>query len=406
MWKKIIVILLLIVLIIFGTYFIQHRIMNGKINDLAEVVTEESQEPIPDDITINMTVTGDVICHNTNFWDAYDASTDSYDFSYSFEGIKKYFESADICVGTLESNFAGKSAGYSNYPLFNAPEDMAKDLKELGYDVMATANNHCLDKGFSGLVNTLSELDKAGIEHLGTYATEEASKEFLVKDVKGIKIGFLDYTYGTNGIPLPVGKEFAINMIDKEKIKSDMEEIRKLDIDVLCVFMHWGQEYRLTPTDEQKQLADFLFENGADLILGSHTHCLEPMEKRTVMLEDGTTKDGFIIYSLGNFMSGQNADHSRQSVILDIKLTKAGKDGKISIDYVTYTPIYMFNYYTSKSAHRFKVMDIEDEIARYEADDVSIGASMYNTLKKELKQVYEIVGPELVEESEKIEEEE
>lgn len=273
---------------------------------------------------------------------------------------------------------------------------MATDLKELGYDVMATANNHCLDKGFNGMVNTLAELDKAGIEHLGTYATEEDSKQYLIKDVKGIKFGFLDYTYGTNGIPVPAGKEFSINMIDKEKMKTDMENIKKMDIDVLCVFMHWGQEYKLTPTDEQKELADFLFQNGADLVLGSHTHCLEPMEKRTVTLEDGTKKDGFIIYSLGNFMSGQNADHSRQSVILDIKLTKAGIDGKISIDYITYTPIYMFNYYTGKSAHRFKVMDIEAEIANYEAGNTGIGANMYNTLKTELKQVYDIVGPEIV----------
>ena len=159
--------------------------------------------------------------------------------------------------------------------------------------------------------------------------------------------------------------------------------------------MHWGQEYRLTPTEEQEQLADFLFQNGVDLILGSHTHCLEPMEKRTVTLEDGTTKDGFVIYSLGNFMSGQNADNSRQSVILDIQLTKKGIDGSISIDKVEYTPIYMYNYYTAKSAHRFKVMDIEAEIAKYESGDTSIGSSMYNTLKNELKEVYNVVGPEI-----------
>ena len=397
MIKKILAIFLVIIIVIIGVYFVQHKVMKFDNNEQNKTIAEETEEVIPEDISINMTVTGDVLCHNTNFWDAYDYKNDSYDFSYSFEGIKKYFDSADICVGTLESNFAGKSAGYSNYPLFNAPEDMANDLKELGYDVMATANNHCLDKGFNGMVNTIKELDKVGIEHLGTYETEEDSKEYLVKDVNGIKIGFLDYTYGTNGIELPKGKEYAINMIDKTKIKTDIENIKQMDIDVLCVFMHWGQEYKLTPTDEQEELADFLFENGADLVLGSHTHCLEPMEKREVKLEDGTTKDGFIIYSLGNFMSGQNADHSRQSVILDIKLTKTGKNGRISIDSVTYTPIYMFNYYTSKSAHRFKVMDIEDEIEKYENGDTSIGANMYNTLKKELNQVYEIVGPEILE---------
>ena len=398
MKKKIFLILIMAVLVILGIHFVQTKWKHGEVNQNNENLSqakEEVEQP-KEDITINMTVAGDVLCHNTNFFDAYNASTDSYDFSYSFEDIKKYFDNADIAIGTLEANFAGKAAGYSNYPLFNAPEQLATDLKELGFDILATANNHCLDKGFSGMVNTLAELDKAGIEHMGTYATEEDSEKYLIKDVNGIKMAFLDYTYGTNGIELPKGKEFAINMIDKDKIKKDIENVKKENVDVVCVNMHWGQEYKLTPTSEQEELADFLFQNGADLILGSHTHCLEPMEKRKVTMPDRTTKDGFVIYSLGNFMSGQKADNSRQSVILDIKLTKAGKDGKISIDSVTYTPIYMYNYYTSKSAHRFKVMDIEAEIAKYEAGDTKIGATMYNTLKKELQGVYKVVGDEIL----------
>lgn len=391
-------IFLILVIIILGICLIQGNYKHNNTETKNENISQEEKEPVKEDITINMTVAGDVLCHNTNFFDAYDASTDSYDFSYTFEDIKKYFDDADIAIGTLESNFAGKSVGYSNYPLFNAPEQLATDLKELGFDVLATANNHCLDKGFSGLVNTLAELDKAGIEHMGTYATEEESQKYLIKDVNGIKMAFLNYTYGTNGINPPKGKEFAINMIDKEKIKKDIENVKQENVNVVCINMHWGQEYRLTPTTEQEELADFLFQNGADLILGSHTHCLETMEKRTVTMPDGTTKDGFIIYSLGNFMSGQKADNSRQSVILDIKLTKAGKDGKISVDSVTYTPIYMYNYYTSKSAHRFKVMDIEAEIAKYESGDTQIGATMYNTLKKELQGVYKVVGEEILQE--------
>ena len=161
--RKILIVIVLTVLVIFGIYFVQHRWNNENTEiGMAEKIDEVKEEP-KEDITINMTVTGDVLCHNTNFFDAYNASTDSYDFSYTFEDIKKYFDNADIVVGTLESNFAGKAAGYSNYPLFNAPEQLATDLKELGFDVMATANNHCLDKGFSGMVNTLAELDKAGI---------------------------------------------------------------------------------------------------------------------------------------------------------------------------------------------------------------------------------------------------
>lgn len=400
--RKIIVAILAMILVFtvtFGTYYLIKN--DKKVNEnntpkqVAEGKKEIEEEKIPDDITINMTVTGDVLCHNTNFWDAYDASTDSYDFSYVFEDIEKYFSSADIAVGTIETSFAGKEAGYSNYPTFNSPEELATDLKELGYDVMAMATNHCLDKGYKGLVSTIEELDKAGIKHIGTYKSEEDSQEILIQDVKGIKMAFLNYTYGTNGIPIPAGKEYSVNLIDKDKIKADIEKAKKLNADVICVNMHWGEEYRQTATQEQEELADFLFQNGVDLILGSHTHVLEPMEKRTVTLADGTKKDGFVIYSLGNFMSGQNANFTRQSVILDIQLTKKGKDNTISIDSVKYTPIYMYNIYAGKSMNRFKIMDIEEEIKKYDEGDTTIGAQLYNTLVSELEHIYKVVGNEI-----------
>lgn len=400
--RKIIVAILVMILVFtvtFGTYYLIKNDKKVNENNTPKQVAEGKEEieevKVPDDITINMTVTGDVLCHNTNFWDAYDASTDSYDFSYVFEDIEKYFSSADIVVGTIETSFAGKEAGYSNYPTFNSPEELATDLKELGYDVMAMATNHCLDKGYKGLVSTIDELDKAGIKHIGTYKSEEDSKEILIQDVKGIKMAFLNYTYGTNGIPIPAGKEYSVNLIDKDKIKADIEKAKKLNADVICVNMHWGEEYRQTATQEQEELADFLFQNGVDLILGSHTHVLEPMEKRTVTLADGTKKDGFVIYSLGNFMSGQNANFTRQSVILDIQLTKKGKDNSISIDTVKYTPIYMYNIYAGKSMNRFKIMDIEEEIKKYDEGDTSIGAQLYNTLVSELDHVYKVVGNEI-----------
>ena len=400
--RKIIVAILVMILVFtvtFGTYYLIKNDKKVNENNTPKQVAEGKEEieevKVPDDITINMTVTGDVLCHNTNFWDAYDASTDSYDFSYVFEDIEKYFSSADIVVGTIETSFAGKEAGYSNYPTFNSPEELATDLKELGYDVMAMATNHCLDKGYKGLVSTIEELDKAGIKHIGTYKSEEDSKEILIQDVKGIKMAFLNYTYGTNGIPIPAGKEYSVNLIDKDKIKADIEKAKKLNADVICVNMHWGEEYRQTATPEQEELADFLFQNGVDLILGSHTHVLEPMEKRTVTLADGTKKDGFVIYSLGNFMSGQNANYTRQSVILDIQLTKKGKDNTISIDSVKYTPIYMYNIYAGKSMNRFKIMDIEEEIKKYDEGDATIGAQLYNTLVSELEHIYKVVGNEI-----------
>ncbi len=400
--KKLFIVCILILAFTFGVFVGYYRFnTTSNIVEIANINNENQsedvvEEVIPEDITINMTVAGDILCHNTNFWDAYVAELDDYDFSYSFEDIKKYFDNADVAIGVLETNFAGRDIGYTNYPLFNSPEHLATDLKELGFDILGTANNHCLDKGFSGMVSTLEELDKVGIDHMGTYATEEDSKEYLIKDVKGIKMAFLTYTYGTNGIPIPTGKEFSVNITDKEKILADLENVKKENVDVICVNMHWGDEYSLKPNSNQKDLADFLFENGVDLILGSHTHCLEPMEKRTITMEDGTTKDGFIIYSLGNFMSGQKHENSRQSVILDIQLTKNGETNKISVDSVTYTPIYMYNFYQRGVLQRFKIMDIEAEIEKYESGDTSIGASMYQTLKNELVNVYEVVGEEIL----------
>lgn len=361
-------------------------------NDKSNVLTP--QEVIPEDITIKMTVIGDIMCHNTQYQDAYNSSSGKYNFEYVFDDIKDKLSKSDITVGNLETTFAGAKRGYSSYPTFNTPEALGTALKNVGIDVLSTANNHCMDTGYNGICSTIQKLDKLGIAHTGTYKTKKDSEEILIKDVKGIKIAFLSYTYGTNGISIPKDKSFSVNLINKKKIKSDLEKAKNLNVDLISVSMHWGIEYKQTPTDEQKDLADFLFENGADIILGSHPHVLEKMEKRTIKLEDGTTKDGFLIYSLGNFMSGQYYDYTKQSIILDLEFTKHG-DGKVSIDSATYTPIYMYKS-SSKSKKRYLVMDIEKAIKDYKNGKGNISSSTYSTLKSELKHIYSVVGDEIL----------
>ena len=150
---------------------------------------------------------------------------------------------------------------------------------------------------------------------MGTYQSAEEQEQILIKDVNGIKIAFLSYTYGTNGIPVPKGKEYCVNLIDKTLISKQIKQAKEQEVDLICVSMHWGDEYKLKQNSTQEQLADFLFKEGADIILGSHPHVLEPMEKRTITLEDGTTKDGFVIYSLGNFISGQVIANTKNTII-------------------------------------------------------------------------------------------
>ncbi|MCI9000597.1 MAG: CapA family protein [Clostridia bacterium] len=342
-------------------------------------------------ITIHLAAIGDAMCHSQNFKDAYQASTKNYDFSHVFTNIRQKVESADIAIGNLETTFAGAEKGYSGFPTFNTPDALGYALKDMGVDVLSTANNHSLDKGYSGIVRTLDVLDEAGISHMGTYRSLEEQNKILIKDVNGIKFAFLSFTYGTNGIPVPKGKEYCINLIDETLMKRQIDQAKEEQVDVICVSMHWGDEYKIKQNKTQENLADFLFENGVDIILGSHPHVLEPMEKRTITLADGTTKDGFVIYSLGNFISAQKQENTRNTIILDLQITK-NPEGKISIDKVEYTPLYVYDKGAGKP-QRYKILDIRQTIANYEnGTDTSIGATTYKTLKVELTKIESIMG--------------
>ena len=340
------------------------------------------------DITFTLTALGDVLCHNTQYWDALDKSTNTYDFSYVFENVKEYTNKADVTIANLETSFA--DAPYSNYPTFNSPASLATALKDIGIDIITTAGNHCLDKGFKGLSETINVLDKNEIEHLGTYKTAEDQEKLFVKDLNGAKVAFIDYTYGTNGIPVPTGKEFCVNIIDKEKIKDEIEKAKDQKVDVIIACMHWGQEYHTTQTKEQEDLADFLFQNGVDIIIGNHPHVIEPFETKEVTMPDGTKKQCFVAYALGNFTADQNYANTRDSIIINLKITKKA-DGTVSIDSSDYIPLYIYKN-PALSIKKFKVIDLKTAIEKYEnGTDKSIGATAYNLFKKELDQIKKIV---------------
>lgn len=353
--------------------------------------TPEIDEPEP--ITFTLTAIGDVMCHNTQYWDAYQKETNTYDFSYVFDDIKFDIQKSDISVASLETCFAGEERGYSNYPTFNSPDSLAYSLKDIGIDVLSTAGNHCLDMGFDGLSRTIDVLNKADISHLGTYKTQEERDKILFKYTKGLKVAFINYTYGTNGIPVPSDKPYCVNLIDKDLIKKDIESAKSQNADVIVACMHWGTEYQTSPNNEQKDLADFLFQNGVNIILGNHPHVLQPFEKRTVTLEDGSTQDGFIIYALGNFICDQNAENTRNSIILNLSITKQ-VDGSITVDDIDYIPIYMYKN-PSKTIQKMKVLNIEKTLNLYETgQDTSIGESTYNYLKTQLSKINSILSKE------------
>lgn len=392
--KKFLIIILFILIALAGGFYYFSKNNSESNQDVLISNNQVTNEEKKEDKTITITAIGDVLCHNTQYWDAYNSATDDYDFSYVFKNIKKYTEAGDITIGNLETSFAGKERGYSNYPTFNSPDALAYALKDIGIDIITTAGNHCLDMGFSGLSRTIDTLDNAEIEHLGTYKSAEEQSKIFIKEVNGLKIAFLNYTYGTNGIPVPAGKDFCVNLIDKVLIKKQIEQAKNENVDLICACMHWGTEYRLSANEEQKDLADFLFKNGVDVILGNHPHVFEPMEKRTVTLEDGSKKDCFVIYACGNFICDQRAENTRSSIILSLNITKH-TDGKVSINSAKYTPIYMYKDPALK-LKKFRLLDIKETIANYESgSDTSIGQSMYTYLKNQLSTIKKVVGEEI-----------
>lgn len=407
--KKVIIsiltILLLVAFVFFGMYLSEKYIMNNTDLTIKEVVdnaftkedkkdVKENDEPIiveleeKEDIKVSMSVIGDIMCHNSQYNDAY--KNGEYDFSYVFDDIKEHIEIADLAIGNLETTFAGKDRGYASYPTFNTPEILAQDLKELGIDVVSTANNHSLDTGYKGIESTIDYLDEAGILHTGTYKSVEDQENIVIKEVNGLKFAFLAYTYGTNGIPVPSGREYCINLIDKELIKRHLDLAKNLKPDVICVNMHWGIEYQNSPNAEQEELANFLFENGVDIILGSHPHVLQKMESKEILLSNGELKNGFVIYSLGNFMSGQTKANTRNSIILKLDIIKDGSTGNLRFENINYIPIYTYTYPNFKN---YKVLDIRKAIQNYEDGTNSlISRNTYDLLNKELEHVNYTVG--------------
>ena len=368
------------------------EIVDNTENEINKDEPKEENNEIKEDTNIKIAVIGDIMCHNSQYKDAYDSKNNTYDFSYVFSDIKEYISSADIAIGNLETTFAGKERGYSNYPRFNTPEQLATNLKDFGIDVVSTANNHCMDTNYTGLVSTLKYLDEAGISHTGTNETEEQQNQILVKDVNGIKIAFLSFTYGTNGITIPADKSFAVNLIDEDLILRQIKLAKEQNPDLICVSMHWGIEYQLKQNQEQEKLKDLLFNNGVDIILGSHPHVLQPMKNETITLDDGSTKDCFVIYSLGNFMSGQTKENTRSSVILNIDITKSGETGKTKLNKVEYIPIYMYKSPTAR-VHKYKILDIEKTLSNFESGiDKTIGQTTYTNLKNELNKIRKTVG--------------
>lgn len=284
----------------------------------------------------------------------------SYDYKDVFKYISSYVDQADLVIANYET-VSLDNGNYTGYPNFNTPKESIKNLSEVGFNILSTANNHILDQGKKGLISTLDLIEEYGMENIGT--SKERDKVPLIKDTRGIKVGYLSYTYGLNGMSYSLSSEelsYMVNLIDREKILEDIKYLKSQKVDFIVSYIHWGVEYKSEPTASQEELASFMVANGVDLILGSHPHVIQKSE---IIEEAG--RSGYVIYSMGNFISNQRFENLGSKYVEDglmllIQLEKNFKTGKNIVKTVDYVPTWLHKFYDKNlNKNKYRVIPIE-----------------------------------------------
>ncbi|MFA6983203.1 MAG: CapA family protein [Sedimentibacter sp.] len=351
--------------------------------EIGEETSNELTEDQPEqDVSVRIRATGDIMFHPSQLDGAYDYTTDTYDFENSFKAIRDIIQEADISIANFEGTTAGNEIyAYQGYPLFNAPDEALDAIKNAGFDILSTANNHSLDTRKAGIIRTIEQIKARGMEPIGTFA-EKPETRVLIKDVKGIKFAFLSYTEMVNGLEsvlAPEDLDAMVNIIDETKMKEDIAYAKDNNADVIIAFLHWGDEYSRVQAQRQEILADMLFRSGVDIILGSHPHVIQPTQ---TLDYDGKTK--FVAYSMGNFISNQRVEtlvpygltehvskYTEDGIIIDIEIEKKGSTKEVSIENINYIPLWVYKGVKENGTAEHVVYPIMDYIESAELDEDS-----------------------------------
>ena len=282
---------------------------------------------------LSMIMAGDALLHGYLNTDA-KQSDGSYNYMKMFRYVKDYVKDYDLRYWNQETIFAGTKYSdgshrpYSGYPRFNTPSAFGDNMiNDMGFNIVTTANNHAMDQYESGLLNSVEYWKTKDILWNGTADSEETRNNFIIKEKNNITYGILSYTDHTNGLPVPKGKSYLVNVWDEEQAKKDIETLRP-QVDVLMVAMHWGIEYTHKPVQKQRDQAKFLADQGVDIIIGCHPHVIEPIEK---IVNEETGKETVVFYSLGNFISNQTDENTRVGLFGTLDITKTVENGKSTI---------------------------------------------------------------------------
>ncbi len=267
-----------------------------------EVLSEEDDKEIQEEL-VKIIMAGDILLHE-KVSDSGKMDDGTYNYNHLFANLKDEISSADLALVNQEVILGGTEIGLSGYPNFNGAYEVGDALTEAGFDVILHATNHALDKGKNGLLNCISfwKTSYPNIGVVGIQQTKAEQDAVYVKEVNGIKIAILNYTYGTNGISLPTDMPFAVNLLEKEQVSEDVTKAKEV-ADFIVVCPHWGTEYTHGISNSQREWAEYFASLGVDLVLGTHPHVIEPIE--WVEKEDGSRKT-LVYYSIGNFINSTN----------------------------------------------------------------------------------------------------
>lgn len=328
------------------------------LQDETESVQEaESQE-------VSLVMVGDILMH-TKVYESGLMEDGSYDYDHMFAQVREDIEAADIALVNQEVILGGRELGLSGYPAFNAAYEVGDSLVNAGFDVILHATNHALDKGKKGLLNCIHFWEECypDIAVLGIHESQEDAQEIYVQEVNGIRLAILNYTYGTNGISLPKDMPYAVELWDEKQITEDVTRAKEM-ADFVIVCPHWGTEYVLEETADQRKKAQFLADLGVDLVIGTHPHVVEPVKWVT-----GTAgNETLVYYSIGNFINATSGTGTGKAArmlgaMAEVTITMDDETQKAYISQYGIEPLVTHNVSGSGQITTYKLEDYTEELA-------------------------------------------
>lgn len=318
-----------------------------------ETTTAPAEETTNMISRVSLVAVGDNLIHNTLI-SAGEQEDGTLDYTSFYANIKNDISSADVAVINQETILGGSAFEYTGYPTFNSPWEIGTAAIDAGFDIFTCATNHSLDKGYSGIEQECKFFSgHPEVVHVGTNTSQEEYNSILYYEKNGIKFAILNYTYGTNGIPIPEGREWCVNMMDKDKITTDVKAARE-NADVVIVFPHWGTENSTEVSDYQREYVSLFSELGVDIVIGTHPHVLQPVEWVT---NETTGKKMLVYYSLGNFISHQTSLKQLCGGMAQIQIEKKGDE--VSITSAKLTPVVCW-YKSTNGKYAFSVYKLSD----------------------------------------------